>query len=567
MPPNKPVLGRLKPKQLNDNLSLAKKVMREGLLQQSYGADFFQEAIVVDIDPIGGMFSEPGADVGNPRFSLRVRLLAQSGENINKDTLRNTSELKVCFPAFDMYHSQMPIKIGEKVWTFEKQGINGTSQRFWKYRSPTPVSLDTSTAFARPTNNYANASFEANMYRPATSNASDSFVDVNVDASQKDIVSKLSERNSDFSDTEDSDTSTSYFSSEVDRDAFRFGFVNEDIPELFTRPSDYVNQGSNNNALILGTNSVSIESESEAPDISDIISIYGFTNDASGFTNAKDPDVTLGELSAIAANATGSTATADLVVGRKYNFVSHQFDSSRLKVFENIEIDSLYPDSSELISNLEINPAPYGPAALLRSDNLRINARNNTLISAGTSCGIYLEDVDGGQIKVKGESRFDLEVNNVSLSIEESSLSLDVGGETSLQIQESFLIDTPNLFNLTVSSNSLSVDTSGIRIVAPSVSIGPESSPLISLGAGSVSLGGGGSAVSLGGPGGTGVATLGSLSPSISSTITALNAQIATLSAPGPATGPQIAAVAQTLVLFLQQLSSPSSYSSVVRSL
>lgn len=568
MSSNKPVLGRLQPNKLKNPLSLAKKVMREGVLQQSFGADFLQEAIVVDIDPIGGMFSEPGADVGNPRFSLRVRLLEQTGENTNKDTLRSTSELKVCFPSFDMYHSQMPIKIGEKVWTFEKQGINGTSQRFWQYRSPTPVVLDTSSEFSRPTNNYANASFEANMYRPSTSTASDSFIDVNRDAAQKDIVSKLSERNADFTgDLEESDRSTSYFSSEVDRDAFRFGFVNEDIPELFTRPSDYVSQGSNNNALILGTNAISIESDSEAPDISDIISIYGFTNDASGFTNSKDPEITLGELSPIAANATGSTAIADLVVGRKYNFISHQFDSSRIKVFENIEIDSLYPDSSELISNLEVPSSPYAPAALLRSDNLRLNSRNSALLSAGTSCGIYLDNTDDGQIKIKGNSRYDLEINDVKLSIEEGSYSLDVGGQTTLQIQESFNIDTPNLFSVSVSSNSIALDTSGVRIVCPSVSIGPEGAPFISFGAGSVSIGGGGSPISLGGTGGSGVATFNSISSIVAPFIAALNAQSAALSSPLPASGPQVAALAQTLISFLQQLSSPTSYSSLVRSL
>ena len=56
---SRPALGRLKPEHLTDKLALAQKIMREGILQQSNGADYWQEALILEIDPIGGMMGDP----------------------------------------------------------------------------------------------------------------------------------------------------------------------------------------------------------------------------------------------------------------------------------------------------------------------------------------------------------------------------------------------------------------------------------------------------------------------------------------------------------------------------
>lgn len=573
---SRPALGRLKPEHLSDKLALAQKVMREGILQQSNGADYWQEAIVVEIDPIGGMMGDPLLGIGNPRFSVRARLLESTGENTNPDSLRDTDELKVCFPALDMYHVQYPIKIGEKVWVFEKTGIDGVSQRYWVTRSPSPapVSLDN---YARPNNNYANASFEANLFRTAgETGGEDKFLDVNQDAQRVDLIDRLAAQDPDgFSDiSPDESRSRTYFSNVVDRDAGRYGFVPEVVPELFTRPSDYVAQGSNNNALILGTNAVSVEDPSEQPDIADILSIYGYSNDAAGFTNARDQDVTVEEFSPIAAEALPERSFADLVVGRQFNFLSYTFDKSRIAVFENVSVDSLITGYSSTVSTIKGAEAPVAPAALLRSSNIRLAARDSIAITAGPSCGLYIDTEEGGKLVGNIPFRLELDVNNVSINALENNFSIAVGeGNSSVDMNTSISLDAQSSIlstalveiSDTVAGGVASyvLNSTGITLTAPQISLAAGS---ISFGAaGGVPASAGGGSISFGSGASSGLINQEKLVALAAPSFVALQSIIGTFSTPTPVTGPQLAPALQVIATFLQGLANPSNYSQTIK--
>ena len=573
---SKPALGRLKPEHLKDKLALTQKVIREGILQQSYGSDYWQEALVVEIDPIGGMMGDPSLGIGNPRFSIRARLLESTGENTNPDSLRDTDELKVCFPALDMYHVQYPIKIGEKVWIFEKSGIDGVSQRYWITRSPSPapVSLED---YARPNNNYANASFEANLFRTVDETGGvDRFLDVNIDAQRTDLIDRLSSQDpNSYSDIDPGESrSKTYFSNVVDRDAGRYGFVSEIIPELFTRPSDYVAQGSNNNALILGTNAVSIENESERPDIADIISIYGYSNDASGFTNAKDSEVTVEEFSPIAAGALAERAFADLVVGRKFNFLSYTFDKSRFAVFENTNIDSIIPGYSDTITQIKGTPSGESPAALIRSNNVRISSRDSFAITAGASAGIYIDTEDGGRLSGNLPFRLDLDVNNVSLNVSENLLLLNVGEGSSIEMNDQIIFNSQKSIDSnaarSISLNaangltSISMESAGITLQGPQINLAASSISFGPGGAIPATVSGGG--LSIGNsPVTSGLINQITLSGLASPAFAIVQSTAASLSAPLPVTGPQIVPALQAIAVFLQGLSNPGSYSQTIK--
>lgn len=576
--PQRPVLGRLKPEHLQNRLALSQKVIREGILQQSNGADYWQEAVVVEIDPIGGMMGDPELNVGNPRFSIRARLIESTGENTNPDSLRDTDELKVCFPALDMYHVQYPIKIGEKVWVFEKTGIDGVSQRYWVTRSPSP-SPTSLQDYARPTNNYANASFEANLFRTVDeTGGSDQFLDVNTDAQRADLVDRLSTQNPDeFGDVApDESRSRTYFSNVVDRDAGRYGFVPELIPELFTRPSDYVAQGSNNNALILGTNVISIESEEERPDIADILSIYGYSNDASGFTNARDSEVTVESFSPIAAGAVEQSAFADLVVGRAFNFLSYTFDKSRIAVFEKVNLDNLISGYTDTITAIKGDIAGLDPGALLRSTNIRLSSRNSLAITAGAEAGLYMDVEDGGKLVGNLPFKLELDVSNVTISAIEDNFILQVGSNASLEMNSSIIINANQAIDLaasvsisqTAGPSSVGLNSSGINLegpaitlASPSISIGPPGGGITgSPGGGGIVFSGAGS----GPPGGLINQTR--LVPLSSNAFTIVQGFVSSLSGPPlPVTTAQIAPVMQAIAIFLQGLSNPSNYSNTIQ--
>ncbi len=543
---SRPALGRLKPEHLSNKLALAQKVMREGILQQSNGSDYWQEAIVVEIDPIGGMMGDPLLGIGNPRFSVRARLVESTGENTNPDSLRDTDELKVCFPALDMYHVQYPIKIGEKVWVFDKTGINGISQRYWVTRSPSPapVSLDN---YARPNNNYANASFEANLFRTAgETGGEDKFLDINQDAKRVDLIDRLASQDPDgFADiAPDESRSRTYFSNVVDRDAGRYGFVSEIIPELFSRPSDYVAQGSNNNALILGTNAVSVEDPSEQPDIADILQIYGYSNDGSDFTNARDQDVNVEEFSPIAAEALPERSFADLVVGRRFNFLSYTLDKSRVAVFENVSVDSLIPGYSDTIGTIKGATAPLAPAALLRSSNIRLVARNSIAVTTGGSCGLYMDTEEGGKLVGNIPLRLELDVNNISINALEDDFSVTVD-------------------SVAGGTASFVLNPAGVTLTAPSISL---AAPSISFGQGAgipATVGEDGITFGTGNTGGLiNQTTLQTLVPPVR---IAVEAVAASLSSPTPVTGPQLAPAMQALVIFFRALESDASYSQTIK--
>lgn len=575
----RPALGRLKPEHLQDKLSLAQKVMREGILQQSNGADYWQEAVVVEIDPIGGMMSDPTLNVGNPRFAIRARLIESTGENTNPDSLRDTDELKVCFPALDMYHVQYPIKIGEKVWVFEKTGIDGVSQRYWVTRSPSPAPISLQD-YARPTNNYANASFEANLFRTVDeTGGEDQFLDVNQDAQRADLIDRLASENpNDFQDIAPEESrSRTYFSNVVDRDAGRYGFVPELIPELFTRPSDYVAQGSNNNALILGTNVVSIESEDERPDIADILSIYGYTNDASGFTNQRDADVTVESFSPIAAGATEERAFADLVVGRAFNFVSYTFDDSRIAVFEKVQLDNLIPGYSDTISTIKGEVAGDEPGALLRSTNVRISSRNSVALTAGNSSGIYMDIEEGGKLVGNLPFRLELDVNNVKLDIRENNILIDVGSNSSIEMNSSIILNSLDSIESTattsisqmagpssivLNSAGITLQSSVLTLAAPSISIGPPGGGIT----GAPGVGGGLAFTGAGSGAPGGLINQTRLIPLSSTAFVAVQSVATSMSGPPlPVTTTQILPALQAIAIFLQGLANPANYSNTIQ--
>ncbi len=563
-----PVLGRIKQDQAKDKLALTQKLLREQALKQGYGSDFIQEAIVVEIDPIGGMLSDPLLDVGNPRFSIRARLLESNGDNINEDSLRDTDELKVCFPALDMYHVHYPLKIGEKVWVFDKTGIDGVSQRFWLTRSPslTPLSLE---PFARPTNNYANAAFEMNLFR-TEEDLDGEYIDANLDAQRADIVDRLSQVNpNEFSSTRvDESNSNTYFSNAVDREAARFGFVNESFPELFVRPSDYLAQGSNNHALILGTNIVSIESDDEVPDIADILQMYGYTNDSSGFTNDKDQSVNIGELSPISANSDVESAFADLVAGRRYNLLSYTFDKSRVAVFENTNVDGLIPSYGEVLNLIKGSPAPRNPAILARTNNARMIFRDSFALSVGSECGLYMDTESGGKLTGNIPLKIDLDVSNVELDISENNFILNVGGRSSVQMNDSITFNSS--LNTEFTSNSLFKSTVG----PTSITLNPGALTLttaqLNLASSNISFGGmpvvaNASSLSFGGGTSTGIMNYSGMSSISGPTFAAIQASIAGLPPIAPVTGAQIIPALQAIAVFMQKMSDPSIYSNKIK--
>lgn len=563
------ILGPIKPSNTKNPLSIVQKVVREGILKQSTGAPMFQEAVVVEIDPIGGMFSDPTIPVGNPKFSIRARLLSQNGEGVNSDSLRDTEDLLVCFPFMSNYHNQFPIKIGEKLWTFDGIGINGATQRYWISRSPSPSPLDLSEG-ARPNNNYSNASFEANMFRPSE----EQIYDVNTDAKRSNIIQRLAETNEEFANTEEqSNRGRTYYSNVVDRTAERFGFVNEAFPELFSRPSDYILQGSNNNAFILGTNITTIESEDEELDIADIISMFGFSNDASGFTNQKDSSVNVSERAPISALAEQKTAFADMVVGRKYNLLSYNFDASRNTVFESIEIDNIFPGLADSITGLGGVLSEKGPASLIRTNNIRMLPRNSFSLLVGNTSGLYSDIENGGKLLSKFDFKTTFATNNVILNMEQDKFDLSVGSKGNINVGSDIYIDSFNGSLLMSANSTIEMNNIGSSLIISSTGLSLVGPGTISLSAPSLSLGPGGAGLSISSSGmicslptvsfnssGTGVLTNATATAALGSALASIQAAIASISSPTPITGAQAATALQTILAAFNQLLSTSAY-------
>lgn len=388
---SKPVLGGMTRIILQDPLKVAQKIGKEQILAQSGGADFYQVAVVVQIDPIGGQFGDNDQPIGSPRYSIRARVMNQSGDGANADMFRDTDELKVYHPFESNYHNHMPIKKGEKVWVFELEGVGGLPQRYWcgRVNSPAPLNLD---PFVRPNNNYCDAAFEMNIGRETP-------IDANVDRLKSDTIDRVAERSPGaLGDAENPDSARSHYSRVDDETAALYGFVNEDIPEWFFRPSDRVIQGSNNSGILFGTNAVTVESEDEVPDISDIISIFGASNDASDFSNAKDRDVIRADRAPIAAGAEPRTANAHLLAGRRYSIQSYTFDASRVSVFENVEIDGIAPLFSQIMEILKAPAAEKAPSILTRSTNIRTIARNSMAMALDNGSGLYMDVLEEGRL-------------------------------------------------------------------------------------------------------------------------------------------------------------------------
>ena len=99
-------IGPFNESTLQDPLKVGRKIDRNALLNLSTGADFIQSAVVVEIDPVGGLFGDTDTSVGAPRYSIRARMLNQAAEGANADLLRDTDELKVYFPFTPNYHDQ-----------------------------------------------------------------------------------------------------------------------------------------------------------------------------------------------------------------------------------------------------------------------------------------------------------------------------------------------------------------------------------------------------------------------------------------------------------------------------
>lgn len=387
----KPILGGFTRNILQDPLKVAQTIGKEQVLKQSGGADFYQVAVVVQIDPIGGQFGDNDQPIGSPRYSIRARIMNQSGDGANADMFRDTDELKVYYPFDSNYHDHKPIKKGEKVWVFELEGLGGITQRYWcgRVNSPSPLSLE---PFVRPNNNYCDAAFEMNIGRETP-------IDANVDRLKSDTIDRVAQRSPGaIGELEDPDSARSHYSRVDDENAALYGFVNEYIPEWFFRPSDRVIQGSNNSGILFGTNAVTIESEDEEPDISDIISIFGASNDASDFSNAKDRDVIRADRAPIAAGAEPKTANAHLVAGRRYSIQSYTFDASRLSVFENAEIDNIAPLFSQVMEILKAPAAANGPSMLMRSTNIRTIARNSIAMAMDNGAGLYMDVLEEGRL-------------------------------------------------------------------------------------------------------------------------------------------------------------------------
>lgn len=421
---NGPILGPFNEATLADPLKIAKKIGRESLLQQSEGAGLFEQAVVVEIDEVGGLFGNPDVQFGAPRFSIRARVLDQSGDGANSDLLRSSDELKVCFPFNSSYHLHQPIKVGEKVWVFELPGIGGVTQRYWMHRTPSPSPLSLAP-FARPNNNYADGSFEANLLRDPDEEG----VNVNTDRDNSDTIERMAARVEGFADSVNPETAPSHFSKMADDSATMYGFVNEHFPEWFYRPSDTVLQGSNNSGVLLGTNMVTIEDDEDAPDIADIISIYGGSNDASDFANARDRDVIRADRAPISARAEEETAVVHAVAGRRFNLQSFTHDASRLSLFQNVNVDNVAPFMGEIAENLGAEAPESGPAALLRSTDVRVAARRTMSLSAGSAAGVVIDDQEEGRILGTAPRllRFTVGSNMLEIDGTEGKAKLDVG--------------------------------------------------------------------------------------------------------------------------------------------
>ena len=424
----RPVLGPLNEATLKDPLAVIRKINREQVLKQGGGFDFYQLAVVVEIDPVGGLFSDPAEGL-NPRMSIRARVLTTTVDGASPDMLRGADELKVCWPSDQLYHCHLPIKTGEKVWVFETNGIDGVTQRFWTHRAPSPSPL-TLEPFVRPNNNYANASFEANLFQEADSDE----IDVNRDATGGDTFDRAGSRNEGLPQTNDPETSTSYFSKVVDDKATKYGFVNEHIPEWFFRPSDTVFQGSNNSGILFGTNFITVESEEEATDIADIIQLYGNSNDASDFANANDEEVMTAEQAPIAAAREEQSSLTYIVAGRKFNIPSFTFDGATFAIFENVSVDNLVSTMADAITQIGGAPAEKAPASFLRSNHIRNSARESFAAVIGDAGGIYGDLEEGGRLILSMPGQILLKAGEATqLSLDSANATFTVPGDITFQ--------------------------------------------------------------------------------------------------------------------------------------
>jgi hypothetical protein len=451
------IFGNLTPNTLNSPLMTDKRLAREQLLNQSKGEDFFQAAIVLEIDPVGGLFgSNEEGQVGSPRFSIRARILNQTAEGGNSDILNNSDELPVYFPFEPNYHEYNPIKVGEKVWVFELSGLEGTAQRYWKSRVNSPTALNLGE-FVRPTNNYSNASYEANLGRRQDTPE----FDVNTDRRNADTVEKVAINNPDiFGDIDFPDGARSNFSRVMQETALRYGFVNEAFPEWFYRPSDKVSQGSNNSGILFGTNMFTIETEDDfVEDIADLLSIFGASNDASDFSNATDAEVMVQDRSLISVNAKEKTALAILVSGRKSYFNSFTFDATTIATFENFAIDNIpaFANALELIGGVAQGESP---SALIRSSNIRLWGRDTIVIGLDTGNGIFMTKEEDSNIISKFDGGFEFLSKGTSFLLNEEEVSFSLGTvAANLTTSDISLSSGASLFSLDAATAKVAATT------------------------------------------------------------------------------------------------------------